>query len=165
MQKIHNLHDLLIQELRTLLSAEQQWAAVLARMIEIPDEAPLKEVFRDLFNDASEHSLRLSRIATLLEFVPRPKKCRMMETLVAEVNDIVSSSLARPVRDAELICICRKATHLAIASYGSTRAFAELLDYGDVAELIEASEEDEVSAEDALALAASRVDVEAEALA
>jgi ferritin-like metal-binding protein YciE len=163
MPKLENLHDLLILELQDLYSAETQLVKALPKLAKAASDENLRTLFNDHLEETKEHVARLERIADLLEFSPKGKKCQGMEGLIAEGAERIDEKAQPSVRDAALICAAQKAEHYEISSYGTLRTFAELLGYDEVAELLQETKDEEVAADEKLTGVAGDINVEAEA--
>lgn len=162
MPKIETLHDLLIEELNDLYSAETQLVKALPKMAKAASDERLKEGFQKHLAQTQEQVSRLDQIAKILEFTPKGKKCLAMEGLVAEGSEKISDDASDSVRDAALICAAQKIEHYEIAGYGTLREFAELLGYDEVRALLEATLEEESAADEELTEIASSINIEAE---
>lgn len=162
MPKIETLHDLLIEELKDLYSAETQLVKALPKMAKAASDERLKEGFQKHLAQTQEQVSRLDQIAKILEFTPKGKKCLAMEGLVAEGSEKISDDASDSVRDAALICAAQKIEHYEIAGYGTLREFAELLGYDEVRALLEATLEEESAADEELTEIASSINIEAE---
>ncbi len=162
MSKIETLHELFIEEIKDLYSAETQLTKALPKMAKAANDPDLKAGFEEHLEQTQEHIVRLERIAELLEFSPKGKKCLAMEGLVAEGAETISEDAAPSVKDAALICAAQKVEHYEIAGYGTLRAFAELLGYEEVRELLEQTLEEEKATDEKLTDLATNINMEAE---
>lgn len=161
MPKIKTLHDLFVQEMKDLYSAETQLTKALPKMAKAADDAELKAGFKQHLEETREHIKRIERIAEILEFSPKGKKCLAMEGLVAEGEETISEDAPPAVKDAALICAAQKVEHYEIAGYGSMRAFADLLGYDEVRDLIEETLEEEKATDEKLTEVAMGINIEA----
>lgn len=162
MPKIKTLHDLFIHETKDLYSAENQLTKALPKMAKAASDPDLKAGFKRHLEETREHLKRLERIAEILEFSPKGKKCLAMEGLVAEGEETISEDAAPSVKDAALISAAQKVEHYEIAGYGTLRAFAELLGYDEVRELVEETLEEEKATDEKLTELAASINVEAD---
>lgn len=162
MPKIKTLHELFIQEIKDLYSAESQLAKALPKMAKAANGAELQAGFKHHLEETREHTKRLERIAEILEFSPKGKKCLAMEGLVAEGEETIAEDASPSVKDAALICAAQKVEHYEIAGYGTVRAFAELLGYDEVRDLLEETLEEEKATDLKLTDLAMTINVEAE---
>jgi ferritin-like metal-binding protein YciE len=161
MSKITTLQELFIHEAKDLYSAETQLTKALPKMAKAASDADLKAGFEHHLEETREHLKRLERIAEILEFTPKGKKCLAMEGLVAEGEETIGEDASPSVKDAALISAAQKVEHYEIAGYGTLRAFAELLGHDEVRELIEETLEEEKATDEKLTELAMNINVEA----
>ena len=163
MSKIKTLHDLLIEEIKDLYSAEVQLVKALPKLAEAASDESLKNAFLNHLRETEAHVVRLDRIGDLLTFSPKGVKCPAMEGLVAEGKRTISEDAEPNVKDAALIVAAQKVEHYEIAGYGAVRTFAEILDYEEVRDLLRATLDEEKGADDLLTEIASAINLAAEA--
>ena len=105
---------------------------------------------------------RLERIFETLEKSPRGKKRGGMESLLEEGKEMMGEDIDAEVLDAALIAAAQKVEHYEISSYGTVRAYAQLLGDNAAVELLTQTLEEEVAADEKLKLLAeSGINVEA----
>lgn len=73
-----------------------------------------------------------------------------MKGLLAEGKDLMEEMADSSALDAALIAAAQKVEHYEIASYGSLCAWAEKLGYSEAAELLDATLDEEKTANDTL---------------
>ena len=66
-----------------------------------------------------------------------------MKGLVEEGGEAIDTKAPPSVRDANLIGAAQRVEHYEMAAYGTARAFAEVLDEGDIARLLEETLDEE----------------------
>lgn len=158
-----SLHDLLVEELKDLYSAENQLVKALPKMAKAATAPELREAFESHLEETNGQVERLEQIFKGLEESPKGKKCAAMEGLIEEGSEIISENEKSSVLDAGLICAAQKVEHYEIASYGCVRTFAQLLGLEDVAELLQETLDEEGAADKKLTeLAESIINVEAQ---
>jgi ferritin-like metal-binding protein YciE len=86
---------------------------------------------------------RLEKIFDGLDKSPKGKKCKAMEGLVEEGSEVIEEEMTPEVKDAALIAAGQRVEHYEMAGYGTVRTYAELLDYDDAAELLQATLDEE----------------------
>jgi ferritin-like metal-binding protein YciE len=148
--KMKSLHDLLIEELRDLYSAETQLVSAIPQMIKAAESAQLAEGLKRHLEQTKAHVERLEKILDDLNHSPRGKKCKAMEGLIAEWKEMVKQDAEPTVRDAALIAVTQRIEHYEIAGYGSARTFAEQLGYDETAEILSMTLEEEVETDQIL---------------
>ncbi len=127
MAKVTNLHDLMVESLKDLYSAETQLVEALPKMEKGATASGLKKAFATHLKQTEGHVQRLEQIFETLGKSPRGKKCKAMEGLVEEGSEILKEDMTPAVRDAALIGAAQKVEHYEIAGYGTMRTFAQLL--------------------------------------
>ena len=163
MAKTTTLHELLIDELKDLYSAETQLTKALPKMAKAANDEALKAGFEEHLDQTHEHIARLDRVMELLEASPKGKVCKAMKGLVAEGEEKIDEDASPAVKDAALICAAQKVEHYEIASYGCARTFANLLGYTDAAARLQQTLDEEGAADKKLTeLAETTINVEAE---
>jgi ferritin-like metal-binding protein YciE len=104
----------------------------------------LKQAFEDHLSVTEEQVTRLEEVFRELDMPVRGKHCPGMEGLLEEGKELLGKNEGSPAAiDAALIAAGQKVEHYEISAYGSARAFAELLGHERVAELLEATLDEE----------------------
>ena len=148
--KLDTLQKLFISELRDIYHAEGQLLKALPKMAEGASSEELKKAFETHLKETEEHVERLEEAFQLLGETPKGKVCHGMKGLIEEGSEILEEDGEDPVLDAGIIVAAQKVEHYEIAAYGSVRTFAELLGHDKVAELLEATLEEESAANELL---------------
>jgi len=164
--KMESLHDLFIEELKDLYSAENQLVKALPKMAKAATAESLKEAFQEHLEVTKTQVERLDRIFEGLGKSPRGKKCLAMEGLIAEGSELIGKKkeIEPEVMDAGLIAAAQKVEHYEIAGYGTVRTYAKLLGEDEAAELLQETLNEEAETDEALtALAESEINLEAAA--
>jgi ferritin-like metal-binding protein YciE len=156
-----NLRDLYVHELKDAFSAEQQILQALPKMEEASDHEELQNAFRQHRAQTEEHVRRLESIMDALDTQPRGKKCKGIEGIIEEGEEMTKGSNGQ-ARDAALISAAQRVEHYEIALYGVLRTFAEQLGRSEDARLLQKTLDEEGSADKELSrIAESRVNREA----
>jgi ferritin-like metal-binding protein YciE len=132
-----------VDELRDLYSAENQLVKALPKMAKAANSEDLKAGFEEHLKQTEGHVERLEKIFDGLDKSPKGKKCKAMEGLVEEGSEVIEEEMAPEVKDAALIAAGQRVEHYEMAGYGTVRTYAELLDYDDAAELLQATLDEE----------------------
>jgi len=125
--KLNTLKDLYIHELKDLYSAEKQIIRALPKMARAASNAKLAEGFKMHLEETKEHASRLEALLSKHEQTTRGPKCKGMEGLLKEGEDMIEEEADEEVRDAGLISAAQRVEHYEIAGYGTARTYAELL--------------------------------------
>jgi len=145
-----SLHELMVEELKDLYSAENQLLKALPKMAKKASSAQLKEAFTGHLKETEGHVKRLQQIAKLLEVDLGGKKCHAMEGLVEEGSEVLEEDGPDTVIDSALIGAARRVEHYEMAAYCSTRGMAEELGNDQVAKLLEETTNEEEAADNKL---------------
>jgi ferritin-like metal-binding protein YciE len=131
-----SLHDLLVDELRDLHSAETQLLGALPKLAKAATNRDLKRGFTHHLSQTRGHVRRLARALKILGSSVNGKKCHAMAGLIREGAEASHAKGPAAVRDANLIGAAQRVEHYEMAAYGAARAFAEKLVQDDVALLL-----------------------------
>ena len=121
------LKDLYIHELKDIYSAEKQLIKALPKMAKAATNRSLADGFKMHLTETKEHAVRVERILKSHDESTRGPKCKGMEGLIKEGQDMIDEDAEDEVRDAGLISAAQRVEHYEIAGYGSARTYAELL--------------------------------------
>jgi ferritin-like metal-binding protein YciE len=162
---LDTLHDLMIDELKDLYSAETQLVKALPKMVEGASSESLKKAIGDHLEQTKGQVARLEQIFEMLDTSPRGKKCKAMEGLCEEGAEMVGEDGEDIVRDAGIIAVAQRVEHYEIAAYGSTIAFARQMGHDEIVAILEETLDEEKTADSMLSeLAESEINPAANAL-
>lgn len=161
MPAINSLRELLVDELRDLLNAENQLIKALPKMAKAASHEELKEGFQMHLEETREHVDRLDRCFKILGEKARGKTCHAMEGLVEEGKEAIEEDAPDAIRDAKLIGAAQRVEHYEIAAYGTARAFAQTLGETKVADLLQETLDEEGETDKKLTALAETINEEA----
>ena len=162
--KLESLRELFIQELQDLYSAENMIIKALPKMAEKASSPELRNALNEHLEQTRGQVRRLDQIFDQLRDVDREdKKCKGMEGIIKEGEEIVKSDSDPEVRDAGMITGAQKVEHYEIASYGTVRTYANLLGHRDWAQLLQQTLEEEKQADKLLNGLSEHINLEAKA--
>jgi ferritin-like metal-binding protein YciE len=144
---LDSLHDLYVDELKDLYSAENQLLKALPKMAKAASVPELKAAFEEHLEITRGQVSRLETIFEELEVSPKGKKCKAMEGLIEEGKEIIEEKGAPAVVDAALIAAAQRVEHYEMAGYGCVRTFANLLGYEQAAALLQETLDEEGEAD------------------
>ena len=127
MSKLKNLEDLFHHELKDLYSAEKQLLEALPKMAEKAQDPKLKSAFETHLEETKAQKERLEKVCELVGISPGRMKCKAMEGLVEEGEDMIDENADPEVKDAGLIASAQRIEHYEISGYGTAAHFAERL--------------------------------------
>jgi ferritin-like metal-binding protein YciE len=160
--KLESLHDLYVEELKDLYSAENQLLTALPKMAKAASAPELEAAFTGHLEETRGHVERLDRIFKTLGASPKGKKCKAMEGLIEEGKEVMEEDAEPAVMDAALIAAGQRVEHYEMAGYGCVRTFARLLGEEDAADLLQETLDEEGAADKKLTeLAETVINVEA----
>jgi ferritin-like metal-binding protein YciE len=161
MPKITNLHDVYVEQLKDLYSAETQLIKALPKMAKAATAPDLKQGFTDHLEQTKGHAQRLEEIFQGLDEKPTGKKCKAMEGLIKEGAEAIEEDATPSAKDALLIAAAQRVEHYEIAGYGSVKTYANLLGEDDAAKLLAETLQEEKDTDVKLTEAAEQINVEA----
>jgi len=160
---MNSLRELYVEELKDLYSAETQILKALPRMIKAASNSDLKRAFTQHERQTQQHVKRLERIFKLLDESTRGKKCKGMEGLLEEGQELIKERPEPEVLDAGLIAAAQRVEHYEIAGYGTVRTYARQLGEEEQATLLQQTLDEEGETDKLLSsLAESSINIEAE---
>ncbi len=160
--ELETLKDLYIDELKDLYSAENQIIKALPKMAKAATNEQLAAGFREHLEQTREQAARLEQILKSHQESTRGPKCKGMEGLIAEGDEMIEEEGDDEVRDAGLISAAQRVEHYEIAGYGCARTYAELLGDKEGAKLLQTSLNEEAETDKKLTrLAKSTINVAA----
>lgn len=138
MAKMMNLHELYVDHLKDAYSAEKQLVQALPKMAKAASSEKLKQAFQLHLDQTRRQVEILEQIFQMLEQSPGRKKCKGMEGLITEGEELIQEEQISPeVLDAGLVAAAQKVEHYEIAQYGTLRTWAEEMGHRDQAKLLQ----------------------------
>ena len=154
----NNLREALVDEIRDLYNAEKQLTKALPKLAKASTNDELREAFESHLEETEGHVTRLERVFELLDEKVRGKHCAGMAGIIEEGSETLQEDMEDAVMDACIIKSAQSAEHYEIGSYGTAIAWAEALDLGEVAEILNETLAEEKAADEKLtALAESGI--------
>ncbi len=148
--KLETLKDLYIHELKDLYSAEKQIVKALPKMVKAASHPKLKAGFQKHLEETKEQATRLEGLLTALGQTTRGPKCKGMEGVLKEGEEMIEEEADEEVRDAGLIAAAQRVEHYEIAGYGCARTYAELLGDKEGAKTLQKTLDEEAATDVAL---------------
>lgn len=162
MKRITTLEDAFIHGLSDIYSAEKQLTKALSKLARASSNRELSEGFEDHLEETQGQVERIEKVVDNLEIKLERIRCRAMEGLIEESQEVISEIEKGPVRDAMLIAGAQKVEHYEIASYGCLIEMAKQLGYDDAADILEDTLDEEKATDERLTeIATSQVNEEA----
>ena len=157
--KISTLHELWIDQLRDLYSAENQLVEALPKMAEAASAPALQDGFRTHLAETREHVRRLERIFKQFKESPEGKTCAAMKGLVKEGGETIHEDATPAVKDAALIAAAQRVEHYEMAGYGTVRTYAQLMGHAAAAAILQSTLDEEGATNKKLTAAAKKLNI------
>lgn len=164
-ENFKDLRALWVNQLRMLLSAEEQIVRALPDMANTATDEQLQQAFRSHYQETDVHVKRLEELLAHIKGVDPsvtstgPIKCKAVYALIAEAEDMMQDARDAFVKDAALIAAAQRVEHYEIAAYGAVRHFARVLGESNAAEILDKTIQEEGHADHLLTSIAERVNV------
>lgn len=149
-QTDNNLHELFLDELADLYSAEQQLTKALPKMIKAAQSKELKAALEAHLKETEGQVERLEQAFRSLGEKPGKKTCAAMKGLIEEASELLEEQKGKSSIDAAIIAAAQKVEHYEIASYGTVRNWAMEMDHDESVTLLGETLEEEKAADDKL---------------
>lgn len=160
--QLKSLKDLLHHELKDLYSAENQLVKALPKMAKAASNDELRAGFEKHLEETKTHVARLEDIGEQLGLSLTGHKCKAMEGLIEEGEELLSEEGEASVLDAGLIGAAQRVEHYEIAGYGTAASIANTLGLDEIAAILNETLNEEKATDQTLSeLAESTVNVEA----
>lgn len=154
--------QLFLHVLGDIYYAEKQ---ILKALPKLSGKATSDELRSALENHRKETEVQVGRVEKAFESIghkPKAVKCRAIEGILKEGNELLGESEDDAVRDAGMITSAQAVEHYEIVRYGTLIAWADKLGYEEAGALLNQNLEEERAADDLLTeIAESSVNVEA----
>jgi ferritin-like metal-binding protein YciE len=159
---MENLQDLMKEDLKDVLNAENQIVKALPKMIKAASNPQLQSAFERHLEETKEQVNRVEQVMESLGMPIRSKTCKAMQGIIEEGKEVMSEDAADDVLDAALIGAAQKVEHYEIATYGTLCTYADLLGLADAKRLLGQNLEEEKRTDQKLSeLAESVINLEA----
>jgi ferritin-like metal-binding protein YciE len=158
------LKELFIDELKDIYWAEKHLTKALPKMKKACTSEELANAFDEHLAVTQQQIGRLEEVFEMLDMAARAKKCEAMDGLVKEAEGLMEElPKGSMVRDAGLIIAAQKVEHYEIAAYGSLVQLAKTMGENEIADLLQATLDEEKEADQLLTeLAISGINIGAE---
>jgi ferritin-like metal-binding protein YciE len=134
--KLESLHDLYLAELKDLYDAENRIIKALPSMAKAANSPELRNAFEEHLQQTLIHVDRLEQIFQTMDESPKGEKCKGLQGIIDEGEDMMSEDAPPAVMDAALIASAQRVEHYEIAVYGTVRTYARRLGHEDHAALL-----------------------------
>jgi len=166
-ENFRNLRALYVNQLRSLLSAEEQIVRALPDMMNAATDEQLSQAFRSNYQETDIHVKRLEELLAAIKSADpgvdstSPIRNKAAHGLIAEAEDMMEDARDAFVKDAALIAAAQRIEHYEIAAYGAVRQFAWVLGETAAADVLDMTIKEEGHADHLLSSIAERINIEA----
>ena len=160
---VQSLKALYVDLLKDTYNAEKQIIRALPKIAKAASSDDLQDALNEHLGVTKRHVDRLEKIFRALGKPPTGKKCKGMQGLLEEGNELLDEDIEPAVLDAGIIAAAQKVEHYEICAYGTLRTFAAQLGENQAAHLLQETLEEEREADVELTrLATQEINLEAE---
>jgi ferritin-like metal-binding protein YciE len=160
--QMENLQDLMKEDLKDVLHAENQIIKALPKMIKTATNPQLQQAFQMHLEQTKGHVSRIEEVMGMMGMPVKGKTCKAMQGIIEEGKEVMGEDAEDDVMDAALIGAAQKVEHYEIATYGTLCTYAELLGLRDAKRLLGQNLEEEKQTDAKLTqLAESVINLEA----
>jgi ferritin-like metal-binding protein YciE len=166
-ENFRNLGALYVNQLRMMLSAEEQIVRALPDMANAATDRELHDALWSHYRETDVHVKRLEELlADAKKIYPgvtstSPIRCKGVHGMIGETEDMMEDARDAFVKDAALIAAAQRIEHYEIAAYGTLRQFAWVLGETAAADVLDKTAKEEGNADHVLSKIAERINVEA----
>lgn len=142
------LEEFFLEELKDVYGAEKQITKALPEMMEAANSPELRQALEEHLDITQAQISRLEECFDHLGEKVSSKKCDGMEGIIDEGQEVIKDTEdGTATRDVALIMAAQKVEHYEIATYGSLVQLANTLGFTDIAELLQATLDEEKEAD------------------
>lgn len=127
--QLQTVHDLFIQELQDLYSAEQQIISAMPKIIEKTSDDSLRQTFITHLDETKEQARKLEDLCEDMDVDPHEKECIGMKGLLSEGEEMIAENDPSKALDLALIEAAQKVEHYEIAGYGTAANYAKQMNH------------------------------------
>jgi ferritin-like metal-binding protein YciE len=135
--KLETLHDVFVEQLADLLSAERQLLDALPKVASAATTPDLVDAIEEHLDETRGHVARLERVFELTHLPVTDEECEAMKGLIREGAEVAEADGEPLARDAALIASAQRVEHYEIAAYGTVTELATQLDLSEVASILD----------------------------
>jgi ferritin-like metal-binding protein YciE len=162
-KEIHTMDDLLLHGLKDIYYAENQIVKSLPKLIEKATNRDLSKGLKDHLAETEKQITRLDQVFQKLGEKPQGVKCRAIDGLISEADELAGEVADKEVLDAAIVGAAQSVEHYEIARYGTLIAWAESVGHDDIVRLLNTNLNEEKAADKKLSTVALRKGVNRQA--
>ena len=131
-----SLHEVLLNELRDLYSAENQLVKALPKTAKAITTPEMKQLVKEHMEETKGHVLRLREVFSHLGKKPTGQHCNGMEGCIKEVTEALEEDYEGALKDAAITGASLRVEHYEIAGYTAAIAIAKALGNKEIVSLL-----------------------------
>jgi ferritin-like metal-binding protein YciE len=141
---MQTIDELMLHFIQDIYYAERQILKALPKMAKAAQSPELKTAFTHHREETQGQVDRLQQVFELLGKRARGVTCEAINGLIEECEELLEESKdPSPVRDAGLVACAQAVEHYEIARYGALIAWAKAIGKTDIADLLQATLDEE----------------------
>lgn len=146
--KLNSLEELFVCLLSDIYLVEKQIIRDMPKLIQKAESKELQETLKTHLTETKEQLKRLDRVFHNIKQTPSAIIWSGdIKNLFADAETFLLENQTSPVLDAAIIAISQRIEHFEIATYGTLREFADVLEYDEVKSILEETLKEEAHAD------------------
>jgi ferritin-like metal-binding protein YciE len=145
--EFHSLHDVLIEQVQDLYSAEQQLVQALPKVANAANSDELRQTIENHLGETRGHLQRLQELLPTLGAGVPTEQCEGMAGLLREGEKVIAATGDPAAKDAALIAAAQRVEHYEIAGYGTAATLAGNLDLNEAKDILDQTLDEEADAD------------------
>jgi ferritin-like metal-binding protein YciE len=145
--EFHSLHDVLIEQVQDLYSAEQQLVQALPKVANAANSDELRQTIENHLGETRGHLQRLQELLPTLGAGAPTEQCEGMAGLLREGEKVIAATGDPAAKDAALIAAAQRVEHYEIAGYGTAATLAGNLDLDEAKDILDQTLDEEAHAD------------------
>jgi ferritin-like metal-binding protein YciE len=145
--EFHSLHDVLIEQVQDLYSAEQQLVEALPKVANAANSDELRQTIETHLGETRGHLQRLRELLPTLGAGAPTEQCEGMAGLLREGEKVIAATGDPAAKDAALIAAAQRVEHYEIAGYGTAATLAGNLDLNEAKDILDQTLDEETHAD------------------
>jgi ferritin-like metal-binding protein YciE len=151
------LAELFLWHLKDVYGAEKQILKALPKLAKRASTPALRDAFETHLNETEKQLERLDKVFKALGVKASAEKCKALEGIVEEAEEVIGEAKDPAVLDAGMIAAAQAVEHYEMARYGTLIAWAGQLGNDDVTKLLRTTLDEEKHADEVLTKIATQL--------
>jgi ferritin-like metal-binding protein YciE len=147
---IKTLEDLFHETVKDIYYAEKKLVKTLPKMAKQAKSPQLKKAIQSHLTETGHQVERLEKVFASIDKKPVAKKCEAIEGLLKEADEVMAEIEDARTIDAAIISSAQTVEHYEIARYTTLICWAQELGLDDAAQLLQATLDEEIAADQSL---------------